>query len=186
MDIYAEQLVKKKVSNKDIVKKALIVAVAFTLAAASMTFAFATGLMTLILLAVGILFGAVWLINNTSLEYEYIVTNSDLDIDKIIAKKKRKRLITLKLGSATEFGAYNGTQGKDSEVTVVATDGTLNSVFYLLVKHSAHGSTMLLFSPDQRMYDNIISALPHKLKLELRDTDYETQKNKYKADVAEA
>lgn len=44
----------------------------------------------------GSLYGGYILITNMSVEYEYIVTNGEMDIDKIIAKRRRKRLITVK------------------------------------------------------------------------------------------
>ena len=38
------------------------------------------------------------------IEYEYIFTNGDLDIDKIMGQRKRKRLATIDMATLTQFG----------------------------------------------------------------------------------
>ena len=76
------------------------------------------GFMILTMLSVGALFGLVWLLTGMSYEYEYILTNDDLDIDKITGKRKRKRLITLKMNTVEEFGIYDGTNGANADATV--------------------------------------------------------------------
>lgn len=165
MDNYTEQLVKKNTETKDIVKKSLVIAAGFTVAVAFMTAAFATGFLTLILLSVLVAYGTVMLLGNMNYEYEYIVTNNDLDVDKIIGRKKRKRLITLKLDTALEFGiCKDGTEGKDVSATVVASDGTNINTCYLIVNHATHGKTMLLFSPDKRTIEVLMSGLPHSMR----------------------
>ena len=42
----------------------------------------------MVILAVLVLAGGVWLLGNFNIEYEYILTNNDLDIDKVIGKRK--------------------------------------------------------------------------------------------------
>lgn len=48
-----------------------------------------------LLLIVGCWFFAVKLIRGRNMEYEYILTNHELDIDKIMARSSRKRLLTI-------------------------------------------------------------------------------------------
>ena len=38
-------------------------------------------------------FGAYMLMNSRYIEYEYILTNNELDVDKIYAKRRRKRIV---------------------------------------------------------------------------------------------
>ena len=168
MDIFGEQLVKKRASTSDWLKKIFLTLGALVLAMALMTVSLSTGFMVLTFIAVGVLFGAVWLLGGMSYEYEYIVTNDDLDIDKISGKRKRKRLITIKLNTAESFGVYDGSQGEGVAATVMATDGTGVNAYYLIAKHRTHGQTMVIFSPDERMVQLILSALPHKVKASAR------------------
>ena len=109
MDTFGEQLVKKATTGADWAKRIGIAVLGLVLATVLMWLSFFTGFMILTMLSVGALFGLVWLLTGMSYEYEYILTNDDLDIDKITGKRKRKRLITLKMNTVEEFGIYDGT-----------------------------------------------------------------------------
>lgn len=164
MDTFGEQLVKRKTNGQDIAKTAAIIIGGLVLGLGSLVFSFLTGFMVLTMVGVGAIFGMVWLLMGMGCEYEYIVTNEDLDIDKITGKRKRKRLITLKLGQASEFGVYDGSQGEGAQATVIASDGTGINAYYLIAQHKTHGTTMLIFSPDERTIGMIMNSLPHKVK----------------------
>ncbi len=56
-----------------------------------------------IFLAAAALYGGYYLTTKLDVEYEYI-TNGEIDVDKITAQRSRKRLITFRCGSATDFG----------------------------------------------------------------------------------
>ena len=168
LDTFGEQLVKKKTTGSDWAKRIGLSVLGLVVATLLMWLSLFTGFMVLMLFSVGTLFGLVWLLSGMSYEYEYILTNEDLDIDKIIGKRKRKRLITLKLNTAEEFGIYDGTNGENAEATVIASDGTNINSYYLIAKHKTHGRTMLIFSPDERMVGMILETLPYKVKQEAK------------------
>ena len=94
MDNIAEQLVEKRRTGADLAKKILISAGALIIASFFMYIAM-MGFFVMVILAVLVLAGGVWLLGNFNIEYEYILTNNDLDIDKVIGKRKRKRMISL-------------------------------------------------------------------------------------------
>ena len=156
MDTFGEQLVKKATTGADWAKRIGLTVLGLIVATALMWLSFFTGFMVLTLISVGALFGLVWLLTGMSYEYEYILTNDDLDIDKITGKRKRKRLITLKMNTVEEFGVYDGT------------NGTNVNAYYLIAKHKTHGRTMLIFSPDKRMTEMILETLPYKIKQEAK------------------
>ena len=137
MDTFGEQLVKKATTGADWAKRIGIAVLGLVLATVLMWLSFFTGFMILTMLAVGALFGLVWLLTGMSYEYEYILTNDDLDIDKITGKRKRKRLITLKMNTVEEFGIYDGTNGANADATVIASDGTNINAYYLIAKQEA-------------------------------------------------
>lgn len=58
------------------------------------------------LILCGAIYGAYWLISGMSIEYEYILTNGEIDVDKIIAQRKRKRLVTVSAKTFEAFGPY--------------------------------------------------------------------------------
>lgn len=168
LDTFGEQLVKKATTGADWAKRIGLTVLGLIVATALMWLSFFTGFMVLTLISVGVLFGLVWLLTGMSYEYEYILTNDDLDIDKITGKRKRKRLITLKMNTVEEFGVYDGTNGTNADATVIASDGTNVNAYYLIAKHKTHGRTILIFSPDKRMTEMILETLPYKIKQEAK------------------
>ena len=97
MDSYCEYIVKKKNGGKELAIQALIVVAALAVFALFMVLGAVIPNFSMIttLLAFGALYGGYRLITNMNVEYEYIVTNGEMDIDKIIAKRSRKRLLTV-------------------------------------------------------------------------------------------
>lgn len=105
-DVYLEYMVKPPKSGK---QKALIAAIialgailtiflllviyvaAFALMGTQLgSFSFSIGLVLIALMW----YGAYLLIGMQNIEYEYILTNSEMDIDKIMSKKGRKRVVS--------------------------------------------------------------------------------------------
>ncbi len=166
MDNIAEQLVAKQPTSADTVKKVLISVAALLIASLLMFFAIAMAVFALVIPAVGVLAGAVYLISTMNVEYEYIVTNNEIDIDKIIGKSRRKRLITLDISAAEAFAPY-GSSDVTADATVHATDGTEKNAYNLVVKHSAYGTVNLIFNPNEKIREAIMQELPHALRIKL-------------------
>lgn len=94
MDHFAEYMVKKRPSSQDRMKQGLTLAAAIILSVIIGVIAWMTGWIFLLVLIIGAIYGAYYLINNCSTEYEYTVTNGELDVDKILGKRKRVHLLT--------------------------------------------------------------------------------------------
>lgn len=112
-DIYLEYMVKKKKTGG---QKAIIAAIiaagviislamlliiymsAFALAGTQLgSFSFSIGLVLIALLW----YGAYLLISMQNVEYEYILTNSEMDMDKIMSKKGRKHIVSFDFKEVT-------------------------------------------------------------------------------------
>ena len=94
-----EYLMRKKSTPLDMLKKlGLVVATFVASVAVTIIFPMIGSFMTpYILLGIaGVIYGAVVLLRNFSLEYEYIFTNGDLDVDIVKAQHSRKRMTSLK------------------------------------------------------------------------------------------
>ena len=52
---------------------------------------------------IGIVYGAYTLTGMTNIEYEYIITNGTMDIDKIINKSSRKRIASFELSQVSRL-----------------------------------------------------------------------------------
>ena len=115
-DTFVEHMIKQKWQKGTILKCLLIITIAFFLAlilllfAMITPFAFGVGpvsqMVTYIVtpLVAGIFYGAYRLISRFDVEYEYALTNGELDVDKIIRKKRRSRVISIDSKAFIEFG----------------------------------------------------------------------------------
>ncbi|MCM1522938.1 MAG: hypothetical protein NC120_00615 [Ruminococcus sp.] len=167
-DFYAEQLVTKKPNGGDTAKKILIgIATAFLAAAVFTLFFF---FIPFNLIGAGLIFyGGYYFISSVDTEYEYILTNGEIDIDKITGKRKRKRLMTASIDSFTSFGKLSeAPEPPDGITTVLATDGTEEGAYYADLKHQSAGNVRLIFTPGEKMIDGVIMFLPRQLKAEAR------------------
>ncbi len=168
MDNFAEQLVEKRRTGADLVKKALISAAALILASFFMFIAIISGFYVCVIFAVGVLAGGIWLLGNFNIEYEYIVTNNEMDIDKIIGRRKRKRMITVDFQRAEDFAPYAADNDVKADATVHAYSGSDKDAYYLLVTHKDYGMVKVIFNPNEHMREIITSEFPNTLKIKLR------------------
>lgn len=163
-DFYAEYLVSKRPSGGDTAKKVLIGLAALLLAAFFMLII----IFPLSILPAGlIIYGGYYLMTGIDTEYEYILTNGDLDIDKISGKRKRKRLITAKIGEFTSFGKLSeAPEEPDGCTTVLAGDGTRENLYYADFRHQSAGNVRLIFSPSDKILEGVGMFLPRQLRAE--------------------
>lgn len=167
MDHYNEQMIQKQTEPRDIMLRVLI-AIGTALITAVCIFAMVMfGFLPLIVIAAGAVYLAYLLFSGTFVEYEYIVTNNDFDVDKISGKRKRKRLITVKLNTVKQWGEYDGGEGADVSATVMATDATGYGAWYLIADHDKFGKIMVIFTPTEETVTNINFGVPHGVKKKL-------------------
>jgi len=177
MDRFSEQLVPKMSTGKDMFLRGCLIAAAMALIGAMVFFLGLLFGMWLVALCLSgmVIWGLVWLLQGTFVEYEYIVTNDDLDIDKIIGRRKRKRLITVSLAGAKSIGEYTSGSEIDAGVTVMAHDQSGVDMYSFVCESKEYGSVAIIFNPDKRTLYNMIggfspavrnkySALYEKLK----------------------
>lgn len=166
MDRFSEQLISKVPDGKVYFIRSAIIAMNVVIIAVVVLAYLTFGAGTLSLGFIAII-GGFWLtkylIDGTKLEYEYVVTNDDLDIDKIIGQRKRKRLITISLKTVTALEPYANDMELKADATVIAHDGTGENLWYL-VSESDNGVIVLLFNPDDRTSANIIGGLEHRIR----------------------
>lgn len=168
MDNIAEQLVEKRRTSADLIKKVLISVAALIVASFLMFIAIISGFYVTVIFAVGALAGAIWLLGNFNVEYEYIITNNEMDIDKIIGRRKRKRMITVDFQRAEDFAPYTSDNDVKADATVHAYTGSEKDAYYLVVTHNDYGKVKVIFNPNEKMREAIKSELPNTLKLKLR------------------
>ena len=170
MDSFIEKIVQKKKTSKDmmvamgIVTASVVVALAILLIASPYIQQFA------FLLAIGAIYLGFRLQSRTNVEFEYLVTNGSLDIDKIISQRKRVRIFS---AECKEFEAVGRVAGSSygphvlsgSESIFAGTDMSSENLYFVTLPYKGK-KTVLFFEPDQRMLDNFRRYIPSKI---LRD-----------------
>ena len=175
MDIFVEQIVKKSASGKDMAMRVLIIIGMCILTVISLfIFLFVMPMLGFIVFS-GVMWGGYHLFTNLDCEYEYIVTNGEIDIDKIIAKRKRVRLITAKVSAFEAFGEYTGAPDAEDDTTVVSAVGcgyneadSEIKTYYADFKHPSAGNVRLIFCPEEKVIDAIVPFLPRQLKINFK------------------
>ncbi len=164
MDVFKEFIVKKELTTNEKTSRLLII-----LACIALAFAFIIFTLGTIIQLFGILFAALsvyfgWkLITRYFVEYEYIITNADLDIDKITNQSSRKRLCTIDLHKVSEFGKYKSEMDIPDDLTIIQASANNSELedYYLYFNHREHGSSMLIFTPSVEVVDLIKPFIPH-------------------------
>lgn len=168
-DVYIESLVKKRMELVDWLKAAGILLALATVSAALLFvglyilpefFAFA------LLLIFGGCWGAVKLLQNQLLEFETIVTNGDMDVDKVIARSRRKRIFSMDCKNAEEFARYNaGTNLSKYQKVIWACDSKSAPDLWYMGAKKDKGLTAVVFNAPDRVLGAIRPYLPRSIMI---------------------
>ena len=164
MDSFNEYMVRRKKSGVDIAKMAAMIVGAIVLILILLLFAQFLGSF-LLLAVVGVGYLLYIGINMQKVEFEYSVTNGELDIDKITAQRKRKRVVSVRSRdfeyfapkTAEHMSAYN-----DSTVTarIDATSNTGDEGVYFAIYFKNNLKTCMSFEPTEKMLNDFARFAP--------------------------
>lgn len=173
--IFIEELVKKKKTPADYLAVLCVLVSGAILVTFLLTVGLPLGLMygsitgTLALLFVAAVFyGVYYFLQTVDVEYEYSLVNAEIDIDKIMGKKRRKRMVTVYLRNLEDFGTR-----KNPEFNRYMENGEIKKVYACRDKNAEdvfftvydEGSTriMLIFNPNEKIIDQIAKRNPRKV-----------------------
>lgn len=167
-DVFVEYMVKKKNTPANLLLRIGIVLLAMALIVVLFFATAYLGEFSFIgtLAMVGVLYGAYFLITSFDVEYEYILTNGEIDMDKIIHQRKRKRVITVSCRDFEDFGRYDAAKhaGSDYKTRLMLCDAPASdSVYYCVVRHKAMGKTLVAFNANEKMLSNIKKYIPRQM-----------------------
>ncbi len=160
MDTFFEQIVAIKKSGQTIALLVLIWLVALIVCGFLLLVPI-LGSFTLFLI-LGALFGAYKLSGMMNIEYEYIITNGTLDIDKIINKSKRKRILSFELQNVTRIEKFTpaAVANINSKQLTIACNVTDENSYLLVSEKEGSGAIYLVFAPDERLRGAAIKFIP--------------------------
>lgn len=161
MDLYTEQLYRKRKTLPEFLLQTLIF-LGCILAAAAIIFIFSHlsprfGLPAGVLIAVIFAYFSFkyqWF-QQFDREYEYLYFNGDVDIDRITAKSTRKRLLSVRAADVLRFGVYRDSVRSnvpfDKVIDVTSGYETENTVCFLTVRSREYGNVLLIFEPKEEI-----------------------------------
>jgi hypothetical protein len=166
MDIFIEKIVRKRKDFKDSLFTIGIIFGALILVLIALNIQVLAGLSLFIF--VGVAYLAYMLISSRNIEYEYAVTNGDLDIDKIIAQRKRKRIFsanckTFDLVARVKSQHYTP-QYRNFKNKIDCSSGFMDSddVYFIVLQYK-NEQTILFIEPSEKMLKNFKTFIPRKV-----------------------
>lgn len=167
MDVFKEQMIAVKPNSKTKMKKTLIIVAGIIIAAVGMIFG---GSFIGPIVVVAVLFGGSYLIKGMNLEYEYILTNNELDIDKIMNKERRKRIFTIDFkGISVMAHIDDGVRKPEFEraqKTIDISSGEKGPNTYVIVFMNENDLTQLILEPNEEMQQAMFRQAPSKVYLQ--------------------
>lgn len=171
MDIFIEEMVKKQkngVYYAKLLGLGLLCAFLVALLVGVILPIFPGFAPIIFLAAAGCIYGTYYLVTAEALEFEYSLVNNEIDIDKIVNRKKRKHVTTANLRALDGFGTAKNPDFarylRDSGVKklYVCRDKNADDVFFLVYSENTV-KKMLIFSPSENIIDIIVKYNPKKV-----------------------
>ena len=169
MDTFIEQIVAVRKTPVQLLAQIMLWVLAVILIVALLLLGplLGQGMMTMIAVlgAFGVGYGAFRLSSNMSVEYEYSVTNEYFDLDRIVARRKRKRALSVQCKDFESFGRYNEAQHahRNYDKRLIAGNPGDEAVWFATVRVKDLGFVLLVFQPDERVLNAIKKYLPRQV-----------------------
>ncbi len=183
MEGIIEELVKRQKTIKDYILEVLIIIAGFVLTITLFALYtilpqampnFAGSLLSTLcfVLIFGVWYGVYNLRLAQSIEFEYSFINGSVDIDKIIAKKKRKRVVSFDIKDAELMARIDDDEHNSvykntpQGVSVINCTAPGNGEVYFVYVTEGNKRRLILISPSERMIEGLWkhnpSAVVHK------------------------
>ncbi len=160
MDVFFEQLVKIKRTAASTLL--LLLSLFFAAAICVALFWFSNLYPILIVGIVAVGYGEWKLLGYFHKEYEYIITNGTVDIDCIIGKNSRKRVISFECTDIQRIGRYNPKNPPVTDAGEKYICGNTDDAYFLLVKKQSR-KVLIVASLNEKMLGAIKESVPKNM-----------------------
>lgn len=161
-DIFVERIVKRKVSSKGLMVRALAVLLT-VISFFSVLFLGILGI-TLTILVLYLAY-TVW--SYTNVEFEYSFVNTELSVDKILGQRKRKHVDDIDIKQAEIIAPANSSEitGRTNEIKVLDySTGYKSDDLYAMIATTDKGLAKILFNADEKIIDAMRHVRPSIVK----------------------
>ena len=168
MDTFVEQIVLKKKDAKQITVMVCAAILAAALMGVVIFFAPLLYIFVPILLF-GIGYGLWWVLTSQNVEYEYCITNGDVDIDQIVARSRRKRIVSVNGKKIESAGKYDPAAWQNRQIdrfVMAAPSEQADGLRYFTYRSKKRGFTLVVFQPDERVAEAFYKFLPRLVQMD--------------------
>jgi hypothetical protein len=164
MDTFIEKIVRRQKTGKDHLVTTGLVVLGIILFIVASNFKFLSSFILIII--AGIIYGIYYLSSSRNIEYEFILTNDELDIDKIVSRRKRKRIFSSSCKNFDVLARVKSEKYARETRTIkkrIEAVSSLNSpdAFFAIMNYKGE-KTVILFEPDERMINLFKTYIPKK------------------------
>ena len=170
MDAYTEQIIKHKKTYRDfLIKLAMIMSIFAVLSLGLILGIYVN--FYFMFIGVSCATYDIYLchrvITGLDVEYEYQVTNNNLQIDKIMSKRRRKSILSIDIKKIEGFDKISDNRLNADRCDKVMQLGTYDddpSQYRFIVQTNKYGKIMVVFAPNQK----VLNAIKLHLKPEVK------------------
>ncbi|MBQ9097750.1 MAG: hypothetical protein IJY55_05070 [Clostridia bacterium] len=161
-DIFVEQLIRRKKTEKDVWTSVLLVIGGIIFTPMALYFGFALHYLGYVFL---IMLAAMWwcvvrLIKSKTVEYEYVFTDGTLDIDMIIAGSRRGRVITVSKMEFELVAPVSHPYSGEYKTLNCSTKDENDRLYYIMTERHGVGKVRVLFNPNDELLEAIKLSRP--------------------------
>lgn len=163
-DVFKEQLVSVKKSSKDKLNQTLIIIASILLIIIAFMFG---GLFIGPVAILGVLWGAWFLMSKLKKEYEYSLTNNELDIDVIYNKERRKKIMVIDMKKIHVMASIKDDRKQDeierAQKIMDFSNGEMTQDTYAIVCEKDGSVVRVLITPNQEILNLMYKQAPNKV-----------------------
>lgn len=173
MDGYLEQIVKHRKDFRDFAIKVAMIMSIFAVLALGVVVGVLVNYYFIIIgffLSLFDIYFAWYIITGRNVEYEYTVTNNNLQIDKIMAKRRRKEMISIDIKKIEGFEKITDGRLNENRCDKVLQLGTYDDdelQYRFVVQTNKYGKVMVVFAPNSKILNAIKLHLKPEVKISM-------------------
>jgi len=176
-DRYTEQIEKRQNTPKDTLKVVLELVGVFTIPFIFIILGVFVNFYFIVVAVCAFFFavyGSYYILNGLYVEYEYTVTNSNITIDKILGKSRRKMIMSVDLKKFNTLAKLKDTdiESKKYEKIFRASITPNGDDVFAAEMHldKFGGDCLLLFSPNEKTLESMMPYLNNTIRIGLRNS----------------
>ena len=159
-EVFVETLVAKKPTKKDALLRGAVVVGMLVLGAPSYIMASFNLYFTVIgaVVCAGLLYCIYYFWTALNLEFEYILTGSEMDVDRISAHRSRKHLLTVDCKDIAAMGRYQTGLEGDRKPLFYCADPQEGAWYFVTQE-----GQMVVFTPAAKLLEGMRVSLPRQV-----------------------